>query len=205
MAKKSSNNAVKKLDKQIKDLENSIKEDKSETLPVLDKKKIEEEMKKPVTTKSNKKGKFEKKENSNKQKKSKENKKSSNIRENIIVNDKKYKKKMKNNRPIRDTIVAVDSNKKKVDNTKTIDKEKIKEELELKKDAKEMSCSKPCISHICKVLGIKPVRKFRSKQICERDEMIKKLVSEGYTYENVGKAMGITRQRIEQIINKKKN
>jgi len=71
--------------------------------------------------------------------------------------------------------------------------------------AKEMSCSKPCISHICKVLGIKPVRKFRSKQICERDEMIKKLVSEGYTYENVGKAMGITRQRIEQIINKKKN
>ena len=31
MAKKSSNNAVKKLDKQIKDLENSIKEDKSET------------------------------------------------------------------------------------------------------------------------------------------------------------------------------
>ena len=37
----------------------------------------------------------------------------------------------------RDTIVAVDSNKKKVDNTKTIDKEKIKEELELKKDAKE--------------------------------------------------------------------
>ena len=44
---------------------------------------------------------------------------------------------MKNNRPIRDTIVAVDSNKKKVDNTKTIDKEKIKEELELKKDAKE--------------------------------------------------------------------
>ena len=42
MAKKSSNNAVKKLDKQIKDLENSIKEDKSETLPVLDKKKIEE-------------------------------------------------------------------------------------------------------------------------------------------------------------------
>lgn len=137
MAKKSSNNAVKKLDKQIKDLENSIKEDKSETLPVLDKKKIEEEMKKPVTTKSNKKGKFEKKENSNKQKKSKENKKSSNIREDIIVNDKKYKKKMKNNRPIRDTIVAVDSNKKKVDNTKTIDKEKIKEELELKKDAKE--------------------------------------------------------------------
>ena len=97
----------------------------------------EEEMKKTVTTKSNKKGKFEKKENSNKQKKSKENKKSSNIRENIIVNDKKYKKKMKNNRPIRDTIVAVDSNKKKVDNTKTIDKEKIKEELELKKDAKE--------------------------------------------------------------------
>ena len=137
MAKKSSNNAVKKLDKQIKDLENSIKEDKSETLPVLDKKKIEEEMKKTVTTKSNKKGKFEKKENSNKQKKSKENKKLSNIRENIIVNDKKYKKKMKNNRPIRDTIVAVDSNKKKVDNTKTIDKEKIKEELELKKDAKE--------------------------------------------------------------------
>lgn len=137
MAKKSSNNAVKKLDKQIKDLENSIKEDKSETLPVLDKKKIEEEMKKTVTTKSNKKGKFEKKENSNKQKKTKENKKSSNIRENIIVNDKKYKKKMKNNRPIRDTIVAVDSNKKKVDNTKTIDKEKIKEELELKKDAKE--------------------------------------------------------------------
>ena len=56
MAKKSSNNAVKKLDKQIKDLENSIKEDKSETLPVLDKKKIEEEMKKTVTTKSNKKG-----------------------------------------------------------------------------------------------------------------------------------------------------
>ena len=134
MAKKSSNNAVKKLDKQIKDLENSIKEDKSETLPVLDKKKIEEEMKKTVTTKSNKKGKFEKKENSNKQKKSKENKKSSNIRENNIVND---KKKMKNNRHIRDTIVAVDSNKKKVDNTKTIDKEKIKEELELKKDAKE--------------------------------------------------------------------
>ena len=46
MAKKSSNNAVKKLDKQIKDLENSIKEDKSETLPVLDKKKIEEEQNK---------------------------------------------------------------------------------------------------------------------------------------------------------------
>ena len=45
------------------------------------------------------------------------------------MNKRQYKKKMKNNRPIRDTIVAVDSNKKKVDNTKTIDKEKIKEEL----------------------------------------------------------------------------
>lgn len=111
MAKKSSTNAVDKINEQIKDLEKSKKKiDKDDdVIPVFDRKKLNDEIKKKSSNSKNK----------NSYKKS--NKK---IRDNVIVNDKKYKNNDKDNDKtiIRDKIITVDSKKKNIDKLKSENK-----------------------------------------------------------------------------------
>lgn len=122
MAKKSSTNAVDKINEQIKDLEKGKKKKyrDDDVIPVFDREKLNEEIKKKssnsIGKKSYKKG-------------SKSNKK---IRDTVIVNDKKYKNNDKDNDKtiIRDKIVTVDSKKKNIDKLKGENKNssKIKKE-----------------------------------------------------------------------------
>lgn len=116
MAKKSSTNAVDKINEQIKDLEKSKKKiDKDDdVIPVFDRKKLNDEIKKKSSNSKNK----------NSYKKS--NKTNKKIRDNVIVNDKKYKNNDKDNDNdktiIRDKIITVDSKKKNIDKLKSENK-----------------------------------------------------------------------------------
>ena len=114
MAKKSSTNAVDKINEQIKDLEKSKKKiDKDDdVIPVFDRKKLNDEIKKKSSNSKNK----------NSYKKS--NKTNKKIRDNVIVNDKKYKNNDKDNDKtiIRDKIITVDSKKKNIDKLKSENK-----------------------------------------------------------------------------------
>ena len=129
MAKKSSTNAVDKINEQIKDLEKSKKKiDKDDdVIPVFDRKKLNDEIKKKSSNSKNK----------NSYKKS--NKK---IRDNVIVNDKKYKNNDKDNDKtiIRDKIITVDSKKKNIDKLKSENKNnsKLKKEEGLTEEEKEI-------------------------------------------------------------------
>ncbi len=122
MAKKSSTNAVDKINKQIKDLEKSKKKKyrDDDVIPVFDREKLNEEIKKKS---SNSIGKKTYKNGSKSNKK---------IRDSVIVNDKKYKNSDKDNDKtiIRDKIVTVDSKKKNIDKLKSENKNssKIKKE-----------------------------------------------------------------------------
>ena len=126
MAKKSSTNAVDKINEQIKDLEKSKKKiDKDDdVIPVFDRKKLNDEIKKKSSNSKNK----------NSYKKS--NKTNKKIRDNVIVNDKKYKNNDKDNDKtiIRDKIITVDSKKKNIDKLKSENKNNSK----LKKVEEEM-------------------------------------------------------------------
>lgn len=116
MAKKSSTNAVDKINEQIKDLEKSKKKiDKDDdVIPVFDRKKLNDEIKKKSSNSKDK----------NSYKKS--NKTNKKIRDNVIVNDKKYKNNDKDNDNdktiIRDKIITVDSKKKNIDKLKSENK-----------------------------------------------------------------------------------
>lgn len=116
MAKKSSTNAVDKINEQIKDLEKSKKKiDKDDDVtPVFDRKKLNDEIKKKSSNSKDK--------NSCK----KSNKTNKKIRDNVIVNDKKYKNINKDNDNdktiIRDKIITVDSKKKNIDKLKSENK-----------------------------------------------------------------------------------
>lgn len=106
MAKKSSTNAVDKINEQIKKLENSKnKIDKDDdVIPVFDRKKINDEIKKKSS--SNKSKNYYKKSNKSKK----------NIRDNVIVDDKKYKNNKDIDKTIiRDKIITVESKKKNID------------------------------------------------------------------------------------------
>ncbi len=122
MAKKSSTNAVDKINEQIKDLEKSKKKKyrDDDVIPVFDREKLNEEIKKKS---SNSIGKKTYKNGSKSNKK---------IRDSVIVNDKKYKNDDKDNDKtiIRDKIVTVDSKKKNIDKLKSENKNssKIKKE-----------------------------------------------------------------------------
>ena len=116
MAKKSSTNAVDKINEQIKDLEKSKKKiDKDDdVIPVFDRKKLNDEIKKKSSNSKSK----------NSYKKS--NKTNKKIRDNVIVNDKKYKNNDNDNDNdktiIRDKIITVDSKKKNIDKLKSENK-----------------------------------------------------------------------------------
>lgn len=112
MAKKSSTNAVDKINEQIKDLEKSKKKiDKDDDVtPVFDRKKLNDEIKKKSSNSKDK--------NSSK----KSNKTNKNIRDNVIVNDKKYKNNDADKTIIRDKIITVDSKKKNIDKLKSENK-----------------------------------------------------------------------------------
>lgn len=110
MAKKSSTNAVDKINKQINELEkNKNKKYKDDdVIPVFDREKINNEIKKKTSNNKNKN--YYKKNN-------KSNKNNKKIRDNVIVNDKKYKNNNKDNDKtiIRDKIITVESKKKNID------------------------------------------------------------------------------------------
>ncbi len=122
MAKKSSTNAVDKINKQINELEKNKKKKykDDDVIPVFDREKLNEEIKKKS---SNSIGKKTYKNGSKSNKK---------IRDSVIVNDKKYKNNDKDNDKtiIRDKIVTVDSKKKNIDKLKSENKNssKIKKE-----------------------------------------------------------------------------
>ncbi len=122
MAKKSSTNAVDKINKQINELEKNKKKKykDDDVIPVFDREKLNEEIKKKS---SNSIGKKTYKNGSKSNKK---------IRDSVIVNDKKYKNSDKDNDKtiIRDKIVTVDSKKKNIDKLKSENKNssKIKKE-----------------------------------------------------------------------------
>ena len=110
MAKKSSTNAVDKINKQINELEKNKKKKykDDDVIPVFDRKKINDEIGKKSPNNKNK-NYYKKNNKSNKSKK--------NIRDNVIVNDKKYKSNNKDNDKtiIRDKIITVESKKKNID------------------------------------------------------------------------------------------
>lgn len=110
MAKKSSTNAVDKINKQINELEKNKKKKykDDDVIPVFDREKINKEIGKKSSNNKNKN--YYKKNN-------KSNKNNKKIRDNIIVNDKKYKNNNKDNDKtiIRDKIITVESKKKNID------------------------------------------------------------------------------------------
>lgn len=69
--------------------------------------------------------------------------------------------------------------------------------------ADECGFSYATVARACRELGVKPFRlkTGRKKTTASRDEMIECLARNGFTYESIGDAFGVTRQRIEQIIN----
>lgn len=66
--------------------------------------------------------------------------------------------------------------------------------------AAECGFSYGTVASACRELGVKP-KTGRKKTKASRDEMIECLARNGFTYENIGDAFGVTRQRIEQIVN----
>ena len=69
--------------------------------------------------------------------------------------------------------------------------------------ADECGFSYVTVARTCRELGVKPLRPKtgRKKITASRDEMIECLARNGFTYESIGDAFGVTRQRIEQIVN----
>lgn len=69
--------------------------------------------------------------------------------------------------------------------------------------ADECGFSYATVAMACRELGVKPFRPKtgRKKTTASRDEMIECLAMNGFTYESIGDAFGVTRQRIEQIVN----
>lgn len=69
--------------------------------------------------------------------------------------------------------------------------------------AREFGCSYATVAKACRELGIKALRKKpgREKTLASRDEMIACLARNGFTYESIGSVLGVSKQRIEQIVN----
>ena len=76
-------------------------------------------------------------------------------------------------------------------------------EKSVREIADECGFSYVTVARACRELGVKPFRPRtgRKKTIYSRDEMIECLARNGFTYESIGDAFGVTRQRIEQIVN----
>ena len=70
--------------------------------------------------------------------------------------------------------------------------------------AKMFGRKKSYIGLICRKMGIKPIRANTGikSQLYDRNQMIRCLQKNGFTYKNIGEAMGISKQAVEQIINK---
>lgn len=78
-----------------------------------------------------------------------------------------------------------------------IDKNKGNANFSIQEIAKETKASVPTIYRHLKMKGVKPKRVYFDKRI----EEINKMRSEGKTYQEIGNIYGISRQRVEQIIN----
>lgn len=75
--------------------------------------------------------------------------------------------------------------------------EENKNNIDIKEIANKFNISVPTIYRHLKMMGVKPKKNHSDKRLNE----INKLRSEGKTYQEIGNIYGISRQRVEQIIN----
>ncbi len=91
-----------------------------------------------------------------------------------------------------------------------------KEKLDKYKDVKEFICKntdktaeeiasavnlpQATIGRLCRLLDVKLKRKPVKKQNCDRNKMILCLKDKGFTLENIGKVMGITKQAVSLVV-----
>lgn len=75
--------------------------------------------------------------------------------------------------------------------------EENKDNINIKEIAEKFNLSIPTIYRHLRMLGVKPKKNHSDKRLND----INKLRSEGKTYQEIGDIYGISRQRVEQIIN----
>ena len=75
--------------------------------------------------------------------------------------------------------------------------EENKNNIDIKEIANKFNISVPTIYRHLRMFGVKPKKNHSDKRLNE----INKLRSEGKTYQEIGNIYGISRQRVEQIIN----
>ena len=75
--------------------------------------------------------------------------------------------------------------------------EENKDNVNIKEIAEKFNLSIPTIYRHLRMLGVKPKKNHSDKRLND----INKLRGEGKTYQEIGDIYGISRQRVEQIIN----
>ncbi len=75
--------------------------------------------------------------------------------------------------------------------------EENKDNISVKEIAEKFNLSVPTIYRHLRMIGVKPKKNHSDKRLDD----INKLRSEGKTYQEIGNIYGISRQRVEQIIN----
>ena len=75
--------------------------------------------------------------------------------------------------------------------------EENKNNIDIKEVAKRFNLSIPTVYRHLRMVGVKPKKNHSDKRLND----INKLRSEGKTYQEIGNIYGISRQRVEQIIN----
>ena len=75
--------------------------------------------------------------------------------------------------------------------------EENKNNLNIKEMVEKFNLSVPTVYRHLRMMNVKPKKNHSDKRLAE----INKLRSEGKTYQEIGNVYGISRQRVEQIIN----
>ncbi len=75
--------------------------------------------------------------------------------------------------------------------------EENKNNINIKEIAEKFNLSIPTVYRHLRMMGVKPKKNHSDKRLND----INKLRSEGKTYQEIGNIYGISRQRVEQIIN----
>lgn len=75
--------------------------------------------------------------------------------------------------------------------------EENKNNINVKEIAEKFNLSIPTVYRHLRMMNVKPKKNHSDKRLAE----INKLRSEGKTYQEIGDVYGISRQRVEQIIN----
>jgi DNA-binding CsgD family transcriptional regulator len=76
--------------------------------------------------------------------------------------------------------------------------EENKNNINIKEIADKFNLSVPTVYRHLRMMGVKPKKNHSDKRLND----INKLRSEGKTYQEIGNIYGISRQRVEQIINR---